>query len=78
MERLEKKGIARLYTIEYAKMGHCYIHQFVAYTYGELTFFSHEFLEQEKPWAILSMNFQQVSLADYDTGVVGLFHSLKD
>ena len=77
MERLEKKGIARLYTIEYAKMGHCYIHQFVAYTHGDLCHYSHEFLEQEKPWAILSMNFQTVSLSDYEVGEVALFGSLK-
>lgn len=77
MERLEKKGIARLYTIEYAKMGHCYIHQFVAYTHGDLCHYSHEFLEQEKPWAILSMDFQTVNLSDYEVGVCGLFRSLK-
>ena len=77
MKRLERKGFARLYTIEYAKMGHCYIHQFVAETDGELSYYSHKFLEEKKPFYISSMDFQKVSLADYKTGEFGLFRSLR-
>ena len=74
MDYLEKKGVARLYTIEYAKMGHCYLHQFVAYTHGDLSHFAHKFLEEVKPFYIEAMNFQKVKWNHF-VGDVSLFRS---